>query len=183
MKPTEELMNDHKAIKQVLAIMNKIADKIRAKQDFNVEHVEKIVDFIKVFADKCHHGKEENLLFPELVKAGFSYDSGPVGVMMAEHTEGRAYVAAMALALDAYKSGNKNAADALLENMLNYANLLVNHIHKEDNILFPMAERTLSVEIQNRLMLEFEKVEEEIIGHGVHEQYHDLIKQLSAAYL
>ncbi len=64
MKPTEDLIHDHKAIQVMLDIMSKIAENIKENKGFDIEDVERIVDFLRTFADKCHHGKEENALFP-----------------------------------------------------------------------------------------------------------------------
>ena len=92
MTPTEDLINEHKAIKVMLSIMNKIAENIEANKGYYIKDVEKIVDFLKTFADKCHHGKEENVLFPALVLAGIPKENGPIGIMLREHTLGRGYI-------------------------------------------------------------------------------------------
>ena len=78
MIPTEDLIHEHKAIKVMLSIMSKIAEDIKTKKGFDTEDVEKIVDFLKTFADKCHHGKEETTLFPALVLAGMPEENGPI---------------------------------------------------------------------------------------------------------
>jgi len=88
MTPTEDLINEHKAIKVMLSIMTKIAENIKANKGYYIKDVEQIVDFLKTFADKCHHGKEENVLFPALVLAGIPKENGPIGVMLQEHTLG-----------------------------------------------------------------------------------------------
>lgn len=70
MIPTEDLIHEHKAIKIMLSIMSKIADNIQSGKDYDTKDSGQIVDFLKTFADKCHHGKEETALFPALVLAG-----------------------------------------------------------------------------------------------------------------
>ncbi len=92
MTPTEDLINEHKAIKVMLSIMSKIAEDIKANKIFYIKDVEQIVDFLQTFADKCHHGKEETSLFPALVLAGIPKENGPIGVMLHEHTLGRGYI-------------------------------------------------------------------------------------------
>ena len=92
MTPTEDLINEHKAIKVMLSIMTKIAENIKANKGYYIKDVEQIVDFLKTFADKCHHGKEENVLFPALVLAGIPKENGPIGVMLQEHTLGKGYI-------------------------------------------------------------------------------------------
>jgi hemerythrin-like domain-containing protein len=183
MKPTEDLIHEHKAIELMLDVMAKIAGNISEGKAFEVTDVEKIVDFLRTFADKCHHGKEENVLFPELAAAGIPVVNGPVGVMLHEHVLGRGYIKEMNDGAASYKSGNKAAGNAIANAMLNYVSLLRSHIQKENNILFPMADRILSNEKQDEIYRQFEKIEEEVVGHGVHEQYHELLKQFKTKYM
>ena len=183
MKPTEDLMNEHAAISIMLSIMKKIAENIKAGKGFNKAHVEKIVDFLQNFADKCHHGKEERVLFPALEDAGISRDNGPVGVMLYEHTIGREYIAEMITALKKADQPDGNSPEELANAMYQYVNLLQNHIMKENNILFPMADKVLDDDLQEELYIQFEKIEDEIIGAGVHEQYHKLIHEFEKIYL
>ncbi len=109
MKPTEDLINEHNAIKVMLSIMNKIAENIRNDKGIETNDIEKIVDFLKTFADKCHHGKEENALFPALVLAGIPKENGPIGVMLHEHTLGRGYIKEIETSTENFKAGNSNS--------------------------------------------------------------------------
>lgn len=182
MKPTEDLIHEHKAIKVMLGIMNKIAENINTEKAFDINHFEKIVGFLKTFADKCHHGKEETALFPALVEGGISKEHGPIGVMLHEHTLGRGLIKDMSAAIENYKAGNKSSINLIAEAMTNYVWLLTNHIMKEENVLFPMADRTLNEQKQNDIYKQFEKIEEEVVGHGVHEQYHNMLTELKKKY-
>jgi hemerythrin-like domain-containing protein len=183
MTPTEDLINEHKAIKVMLSIMSKIAEDIKANKEFYIKDVEQIVDFLKTFADKCHHGKEETSLFPALVLAGIPKENGPIGVMLHEHTLGRGYIKEISNSVENCKIGKTCSSELIAANLTNYVNLLQNHIHKEENILFPMANKTLSEQKQKEISEQFEKIEEEVVGHGVHEQYHELLNQLKSKYL
>ena len=182
MTPTEDLIHEHKAIKVMLKIMSRIADNIKTNKGFDTKDVENIVDFLKTFADKCHHGKEETALFPALVLAGIPKESGPVGVMLHEHTIGRNYIKEISSGLENYKAGNTHSGELIAAGLTNYVTLLQSHIQKEENILFPMADRILSEQKQNEIVEQFEKIEEEVVGHGVHEKYHELLNQLSNKY-
>ena len=73
----------------MLKILDKVCARLESKEKVDPEHLEPIVEFFRVFADKCHHGKEEDLLFPEMEKAGVPKEMGPIGVMLAEHQQGR----------------------------------------------------------------------------------------------
>jgi hemerythrin-like domain-containing protein len=183
MTPTEDLINEHKAIKVMLSIMSKIAEDIKANKEFYIKDVEQIVDFLQTFADKCHHGKEETSLFPALVLAGIPKENGPIGVMLHEHTLGRGYIKEIKRGLENCKLGDTCSGELIMTNLTNYVSLLQNHIHKEENILFPMANKTLSEQKQKEISEQFEKIEEEVVGHGVHEQYHELLNQLKSKYL
>ena len=96
MSATQQLKDEHEGILLMLRILDKIAAKIEAKGSVDPHHLERIVEFLQVFADRCHHGKEEDLLFPEMEKAGIPREKGPIGVMLMEHDQGRAYVRGMA---------------------------------------------------------------------------------------
>lgn len=180
MRATQQLKNEHEGIKVMLRIMTRVSE---SNGDVNIEHLGKMIDFIKTFADKCHHGKEEEILFPELVKAGMSNENGPIGVMLYEHTEGRGYVKEFSDAYDRYKNGDSSALPEIKVNMLYYVQLLTDHIEKENNVLFMMADRFLSEQEQDEIADAFEKIEIEKIGAGKHEEYHKLLDELQTIYL
>jgi hemerythrin-like domain-containing protein len=183
MKPTQELSNEHQAILLMIRILEKMSDRLEEGRQVDAGHLEKAVDFIKVFADKCHHGKEEDLLFPAMEKAGIPRTGGPLGVMLREHVMGRGFVKAMSEALAGIKKGDRKAVALFAENARNYGALLSQHIFKEDNVLYPMADGRLSSAEQDALEACFAEVEEKAVGHGKHEAYHRLLKELEAEYL
>jgi len=183
MKPTEILKEEHQAISLTLQIMNRLADDLEAGKGVNEQHLDQILDFIRTFADRCHHGKEEDLLFVAMEQAGVPREGGPIGVMLQEHQLGRQYVRGLADALAAYRAGDRSAAAGIVKNARGYTGLLSQHIYKEDNILYPMADNCLSDEKQANLLAEFERVEQERIGPGRHEAFHALLHQLEREYL
>lgn len=183
MKPTEQLKEEHEAIKLMLRISEKVCEKLESGEEVDPEHLEQIVEFIKVFADKCHHGKEEDLLFTAMEEAGIPKKGGPIGVMLTEHDMGRGYVKGMSEAVAKYKGGDRKVSSAIVGNARNYIALLTQHIDKEDNILYPMADMHLSEERQKELLEEFERVEREKIGVGKHEEFHELLNHLREVYL
>ena len=183
MKATSELMKEHEGITLMLNIMSKVSDNIQKNNVLNSDHMEKIIEFLKVFADKCHHGKEEKLLFPELERNGVPKDGGPIGVMLYEHQVGRGYIKNFVDAFNKFKEGDNKALTQIADEMKNYVNLLTSHIHKENIILFPMADKVLNEKLDNELFTKYEKLEEEEIGHGKHEEFHQLLEQLKSIYL
>jgi hemerythrin-like domain-containing protein len=180
MKPTEDLIHEHKAIKVMLGIMKHIADDIGRNIKPDADDVERIVDFLRIFADKCHHGKEEEVLFPAMVAAGLPQKSGPIAVMLYDHTMGRKYISDIDAAVKRYRAGGP--AQPIRDGLFNYVDLLRGHILKEEGILFPMADQILNPGTQSELYDRFRTIEEEVIGHGKHEEYHQLLETLSQKY-
>ena len=183
MEATQVLKTEHQAIRIMLAVLENVADRLDRGEKVDVADLESMLEFIRVFADRCHHTKEEDLLFPALEKVGFPREGGPVGVMLAEHDIGREYVRGLAAAAQRLAEGDQLACAAAARNARAYAQLLDAHIDKEDNILYLMADMHLDEEEQGRLAREFERVEEEHIGHGRHEQFHELLHTLRDRYL
>ena len=183
MTPSEDLIEEHKAIKAMLTIMSNIAGKIEEEQEFDTIDVEKIIDFLRTFADKCHHGKEETALFPALVLAGISDNNGPIGVMLNEHNIGRGYVNGLIAGVEDFKRNFANAGRLISASLINYVTLLETHIQKEENILFPMANKVLSEQKQNEIFEKFKKIELDILCQGVKEEYNELLRQLKIKYI
>ncbi|MCP2605130.1 hemerythrin domain-containing protein [Candidatus Aminicenantes bacterium AH-873-B07] len=177
MKPTEILKNEHRIIEKMLSVLEGFLRELKKRDEFNINHAEEIIDFFEVFADKCHHGKEEDMLFPQIEKAGVPIEGGPIGVMLFEHTQGRNFVKGMS---DGIKEKSK---EKFIENAENYISFLKDHIYKEDNILYNIADTHIPEENQKKLLENFEKFEKERIGKGVHEKYHDLVYKLGKIYI
>lgn len=178
MNPTTVLKEEHRAVERVLRVLNKAADRIDEGKAVPPAVFENSLDFLRNFADKCHHGKEEELLFPAMEKAGIGRDGGPIGVMLVEHEQGRQHLRAMEEALGAYREGDQSARSALAGHARAYAALLAQHIQKEDQVLFPMAERILAADEKETLVEGFDRIEQDHIGPGVHERYHLMIDEL-----
>ncbi len=182
MRPTDILKTEHDAIQTMLKITETVCSKLESQEPVNPEHLKQIVEFIQVFADRCHHGKEEDLLFKALEAVGVPKEGGPIGVMLMEHDMGRRYVKKMSEAATAYGKGSREAAKQFIDNARNYVILLSQHIFKENNVLFPLADRLLPEETQDKLVEQFEVVEREKIGAGQHEQLHKLLDELKKIY-
>lgn len=183
MKPTEILIKEHDAILLMLKILDAVATRLENNEHVDPDHPSQIVEFIREFADKCHHGKEENLLFKSMAKAGVPEQGGPIAVMLSEHETGRNFVRNMDTAASAYAKGDKSTIGQFVQNARGYISLLFRHIQKENMVLFPMADRVIPDDEQDRLLDEFDKVETEIIGEGTHERFHELLDQLQSKYL
>jgi hemerythrin-like domain-containing protein len=181
MTATDDLKHEHQIILVIMDAADREARSIRATGKADAATLDKIMDFCRVFIDRCHHGKEEEYLFPRLEEKGVVREQGPLGVLLHEHEAGRARVKAMAAALPQAGAGVREAVAAVLANLEAYSVLLRAHIDKENNVLFPMADRLFTPAEQQALLQAFAKHEAEEIGVGVHERYHQLAHELAHA--
>src|SRR5262245_8648054 len=131
-KAIEVLMNEHRLIEQALGSLETCAEEVRAGALPARDVVAEYVRFFRGFADGCHHGKEEDILFERMVRRGFPREAGPLAVMYYEHEQGRAHV--RSLGSIATGEGPAVAADvrAFLAVADDYVPLLRQHILKED---------------------------------------------------
>ena len=178
MKATEILKHEHQAILLVIAAVEKEVASIEKTGKIHAQTVREMVDFLKNFVDRCHHGKEEKHLFVMMHERGMPLKAGPLAFTLHEHEQGRVYVHAVAEAVAGKTVPDAAAIRKAKENLASYAQLLRAHIDKEDNILYPMADRLLKSADQETLAQAFGKVESEEMGEGVHAKYHAWIKKL-----
>jgi len=179
MTPTEVLKHEHQVILLVLGAAEREARQIEETGAARADTVDEMVDFFRSFADACHHAKEEKLLFVKMQERGVPVQGGPVAVMLQEHDQGRRLVRAVAEALPGARAGDREAIATVKDNLGIYAGFLRAHIAKEDNVLFPMADRLFTPDDQRALSEAFDRLEAEETGAGVHEKYHGLAHQLA----
>jgi len=177
---TDMLRDEHKAILKMLDAAEEVARRIKKDIAVKPELLSGLLEFFRVFADRCHHGKEEDCLFPLLEKKGLPHDGGPIGVMLHEHGEGRELIRNMGEASEAVTSGRRDGCSRWADAALSYTALLRAHIAKENDVLFVMADRLLSGPEQAGLLEAFEKVEIDKLGAGTHERLHGLMGELHA---
>jgi len=155
MTATTALRSEHDHILAMIACLRAACKAAEEPGGFDADTFSSGIDFIRNYADAWHHAKEEDLLFPALEEEGMPREGGPIAVMLHEHVLGRTYVRQMAEHLDAAAGGNDEARRHVLRFALAYANLLTQHIQKENNILFNMADQILVPEVQARLQKEY----------------------------
>ncbi len=192
MKATGQLKEEHKGVLAMLGSFETILDRMVGGGAPDRAELASILDFLRVFVDKCHHGKEEELLFPALMRQGVGYEGGPVGMMLQEHEAGRALVKTMAAILGRDTAAGFRGSAALatdsgdwadfVESGRAYIALLRAHIVKEESVLFSVADDLLDAESQAAMYGKFEEIEEKRIGAGRHEAFHALIESLAAKY-
>jgi hemerythrin-like domain-containing protein len=182
MKPVEILSQEHRVIEVMLACLTKMTDQAEAAGRLEKKPATDAIDFIRNFADRCHHGKEEDRLFPAMEAKGMPREGGPIGVMLMEHDMGREFVRQMADNLEAASNGDAGALHKFAAGARGYVQLLRSHIMKEDQILFPMADRLMDQNDQEKLLKQFDIVETEHMGHGTHERYLKMAESLAELY-
>jgi hemerythrin-like domain-containing protein len=182
MDPIADLRNEHRGVETMLGIIENLTTRLAKGRNINTNDLDSILEFLTVFVDQCHHGKEEEFLFPALETAGVPRDQGPIGVMLQEHDQGRRLVAELRQAADKLISGDSKAEKTIENKGMDYVGLLYSHIEKEESVLFHMADDLLSPEKKHELWDAFEKLEKERIGPGRHEAFHQLLDQLDQTY-
>ncbi|HQH27352.1 MAG TPA: hemerythrin domain-containing protein [Oligoflexia bacterium] len=171
MRATDILKEEHQVILRVLHCLAAAAKDAERTKKLDTDSIRKSLEFFRGFADACHHGKEEAQLFPVLGINNVSCTPATRHILLAEHEEGRGYVRAMAENLEKYEMGDTTALPRITTLATRYIEHLTQHIHKEDECLFPMADSRLSAAEQEDLLKAFEKVEREEMGAGTHERY------------
>lgn len=183
MKATAILVHEHEVIGQALAVLDAMATRLATGGSVPVRDAEQLLEFFVVFADRCHHAKEEGILFPALEAAGVPRDGGPLGVMLAEHAEGRRLIGRLRQDAPAAAGGNAEAGRRFTGAAREYVALLEQHIAKENRVLFPAADTRLTEQDDREITAAFERHEELEMGSGVHERFHRMLDDLAKRYL
>jgi len=109
MDATQDLVNEHKAVLVALRLLEKIEGALAARDRQAPEHLDQLLGFFRGFVDRCHHAKEEEVLFPEMERLGLEGE-GPIGTMLEEHEAGRRCVRGMAEGLARFQQGDPRRA-------------------------------------------------------------------------
>ncbi len=178
MKATEILMQEHRLIEQVLDCLEEAAGRLEDGEDIEPDFFIDAAEFVAGFADGSHHRKEEDILFSAMTAGDMPEDSGPVAVMLHEHEEGRRFTAGFRSAAEQMKAGDTSASVDVIRNAFDYVNLLRDHIVKEDNVLFPMADQVITAEEMQHVSREFERILTEDGENGQTARYQALVDKL-----
>jgi hemerythrin-like domain-containing protein len=145
---TQVMVEEHRLILRMIALLERNVERMEQGRFRNWQFFLDAVDFIRNYADRFHHAKEEDVLFEALVKNGMPQENSPVAAMLMTHDQGRNLVRAMEEAALKAQAGEAGQIPVIAENARGYAALLRDHIDKEDNILYPLAERVLPAEVR-----------------------------------
>jgi hemerythrin-like domain-containing protein len=174
---TQVLVDEHDVILSVIEAVEAVATR-GLDGPFPQEFYEKAFEFFPAFADKCHHAKEEDHLFPLLERRGLPKEGGPLGCMLHEHDEGRRLVATILAALARTKAGDAAAQAVVQRAAMAYAAMLRQHIHKENNVLFVWGDQLLDEADKAALLESFACAKHPALPAGAHEKYIAMAQQL-----
>ena len=168
---TQVLVDEHTLILRMIGLLEKNAPETAAGRYLNWQFYLDGIDFIRNYADRFHHAKEEDVLFKALVDNGMPKENSPVAAMLMEHDQGRSFVSAMEAAVRDAQSGRTDTCQAIADNASGYAALLRDHIDKEDSILYPLAERVLPEAMRSGIQQGYQSAEAQVVqGFGDHYQ-------------
>jgi len=135
--PVGPLMKEHRLIERMIRIMNANVENIKKENKVNPLFIDTAVDFIRTYADRCHHGKEEDILFRDLAKKNISAEHKRImDELIKEHVMGRNNVKKLVEAKEKYIQGNKDALKDIISNMEILIKFYPKHIEKEDKHFF-----------------------------------------------
>jgi hemerythrin-like domain-containing protein len=158
-RPTAYLSREHELILRVLSVLERILDEGDEVGRIHGADGAEVLDFLRTFADRCHHAKEEDLLFPRLQARGWPGEQGPAAVLVMDHHEERAHLRGLALQLGAAARGDVEALAAFSSLARCYVALVRDHLAHEDREVFPLAERLLDRREKEELARAFEEAD------------------------
>lgn len=179
MSAIDIMVNEHKNIKRVLNVIRKLCFKVLNKQEVDINMFYKAIDFVRNYADKHHHNKEEEILFKMMsVELKGKIGEGPIIGMLTEHDQGRLFIRNLENSVRSVLEGNEEAKLDLIANAICYTDLLNRHIDKEDNVIYKFGEENLSEESLIKLEEECKKVEKIAQDNNIQSRYLKLIEEL-----
>lgn len=177
MEAIELMMEEHKNIKRMVKVVRAYSYKVLKGQEVDYNDFYKMIDFIRNYADKHHHCKEEDVLF-EIIDRQFNMKNGPIMGMLIEHDQGRLFIRNLENALKELESGNEESKLDIIANAVSYADLLNRHIDKEDSTIYMFANRSLSKENKEELNKISFELEEKSKESGIQNKYLNILEEL-----
>lgn len=181
MKSIDIMMEEHQYIIRMLKVTRKLCYRILKHEPVEYKDFYKVIDFVRNYADKHHHSKEEQILFKEMkISLNEQNRLGPVTGMLVEHDQGRLYMQELEKAVQAVLDGDLEARLDIIANAISYTHLLYRHIDKEDQLIYPLGMKKLSKEILDRVELESTAIEDKATENNLQKKYIDLLVELES---
>ncbi len=167
------LMIEHRLIEKMLKAIQRTLEHAAQTQEIDPFFVDTAVDFIHVYADRTHHGKEEDILFKELRKKPLTdKDRQLMDELIVDHILGRNTTKALVEANTRYRSGDKTALTQITACLKTLTEFYPKHIKKEDDVFFPASRNYFSEKKDQAMLAEFWEFDREMI----HEKYKAVVK-------
>lgn len=175
----ELMVEEHKNIKRMLKVIRKYCYKLLKGENIDYNDFYKIIDFIRNYADKHHHGKEERMLFNRMAeKLGPAAEHIIKHGMLVEHEQGRLYIHDLEVAVKKMIEGVEEAKLDVIANAISYTHLLNRHIDKEDNVVYKFAQSRLSKDVFERINKDCREFEQSEEKSGTQDKYLKLLAEL-----
>ena len=171
------LMIEHRLIERMIAVIEDALPGIRSTGKLDPAFVDTAVDFIRIYADRTHHGKEEDILFREMETKPLSQDDREImNELIQEHVFGRQTTKALVEANTRYRQGDEAALDDVVDNLQTLIEFYPKHIRKEDMTFFPAARACMSDGEDAAMLHEFLAFDQKMI----HEKYKTVVESLES---
>ncbi len=169
------LMMEHRLIERMLALVTDALQQIESTGAVDPLFVDATVDFIRIYADRTHHGKEEDILFPELdMRALSAEDRRVMNELVEEHVFGRQTTKALVDANSRYRNGDAAALTEIADKLHTLVDFYPKHIAKEDKVFFPASRAYFTKDEDQAMLAEFWEFDRKMI----HEKYKSLVEGL-----
>ncbi len=168
-------MIEHRLIMRMISLIDKEATRIENSNVVNQLFIDTAVDFIRFYADRTHHGKEEEILFRDLARKKLSKDDNRImSELIQEHIVGRNTTAQLVKAADSYQKGDETALPQITKYLRQFVDFYPKHIEKEDEVFFPSSMSYFSETEQQSMLSEFREFDRKMI----HERYKSVIETI-----
>ena len=166
------LMVEHRLIEKMLTVIEAELKRIKSTNKVNPLFIDTVVDFIKVYADRTHHGKEEDILFKKLKEKPLSSEDRKImDKLIKEHIRGRLITKALVQANDRYRRGIKEAINDIIEKLQTLIEFYPRHIEKEDKEFFPSVRKYFNEKEEQVILAEFREFD----ANMIHEKYNGIV--------
>ncbi len=183
MESIDIMVAEHENVRRMLKVIRNISYRVLTNGQYDIDDFPRIIDFVRTYTDKLHHGKEEDILFATMEKELEKLaKSGAITGMYIEHDNGRLYMANLEKGVEAFKKGNDEARLDIIANAICYTDLLDRHIEKENTAMYSFAEKMLSDEIKAYVDEESRKIDLEARSQGTQEKYENMLSELEEKY-
>ncbi|SHI86721.1 hemerythrin domain-containing protein [Parasporobacterium paucivorans] len=183
MNSIQLMVEEHDNILRMLEIMRKASYRILKGEEINQDDFKDMISFAKYYADAHHHGKEEEFLFTCMVdNLGKLGENLVTHGMLVEHGWNRLFIMDLKNALERVEKGEDEAKLDVIANAVGFANQMIRHIGKENEVVYTFAEKELSPEVLEHMNAQVEEFEAEATAKGIQQHYLAMLDRLEVIY-